>query len=215
MGHEPVHLPLAKAVHDLPTAADALRQEHAALAVTSAEALRVLAAETLRPLIDLAKPLFAVGEATAGAATSMGFSEVHASAGDGADLAGLIAARSGTTTAPILYLAGNPRAKTLESRLAEFGIPFRLAEIYEMVAVEYEPDDLASRLNNAHAQALLLYSHETAIRFFKIVPADLAALAGTRILCISERTADAVPAAFRPLAEIAESPNETALLALL
>lgn len=212
MGHDPILLPLSRAVHHSQAAGEALGEPYSAIAVTSSEALRVLAAAPIHRLIDVEKPLFAVGEATAEAARSLGFRNVRAGSGDGAELADLIAAETTTTATPLLYLAGRPRAKTFETRLAELGLAWRIAEIYEMTAVEYTSDDIADSLMLPPAEAVLLYSRETAIRFFDLVPADLGPI---RLLCISERVASAIPAAFRPHVEIAETPGEDALLALL
>jgi uroporphyrinogen-III synthase len=221
MGHDPVMLPLSRAIYHPQTAAKALEEPYPALVATSAEALRAISTVALHPLIDFEKPLFAVGKKTAQAARSAGFLVVHAGSGDGAGLAELIAARLGGEALPLLYLAGRPRAETLETRLAKLGIPCRVAEIYEMTAVDYPAGEFAARLVRPDARAgarvgaVLLYSRETAIRFFDLLPADFAGLSEMRILCISERAASAVPAAFRLHLEIAESPDEDALLALL
>ncbi|WJH41339.1 hypothetical protein N7E02_13085 [Aliirhizobium terrae] len=56
MGHEPVLMPLSEAVHHPQAAAEAFRTPYAALAVTSAEALRAIAATEIRPSIDIEKP---------------------------------------------------------------------------------------------------------------------------------------------------------------
>ena len=76
MGHEPLLLPLREPLHDSNAAADALAITGGAIAVTSAEAIRVLSAlgEKLHP--HLARSLFAVGETTAEEARSLGFRSV-------------------------------------------------------------------------------------------------------------------------------------------
>ncbi len=213
MGHDPVLLPLSEAVHHPQAAADALALPHSALIVTSAEALRALANIGFSSEIDLA--LFAVGEKTATAAKAAGFRNIHIGSGDGTGLADLIASTLDKPDLPLLYLAGRPRAGSLENRLEELGLPVRVAEIYDMIPLGYPPEEIYERLHTRPPQAVLLYSRENAVRFFEIVERHALSFAETKILCISERTADAVPAAFRAHIRIAESPDENALLALL
>jgi uroporphyrinogen-III synthase len=215
MGHEPVLLPLSKAVHHPQAAAEALRSPHAALAVTSAEALRAIAAPEIRSVLDLGKPLFAVGEATAAVARSAGFGGVHAGAGDGEDLADLITGSHVDISDGILYLAGRPRARGLEERLEALGVPVRIAEIYEMAAVEYQAADLAGILLTSRPDAVLLYSRENAQRFFDLAAPYAGALADMRICCMSDRTAARVPAEYRHHVRVAAAPSEEALLTLL
>jgi uroporphyrinogen-III synthase len=215
LGHDPVLLPLSNAVHHPDVAADALTSPHSALIVTSAEAFRVLGAIGSDAGIDYSTTLFAVGEKTASAARSAGFSNIHIGSGDGIGLADLIASKLDQPDLPLLYLAGKPRAGSLEIRLEELGLPVRVAEIYEMIPVDYRPEEIDERLRAHPPQAVLLYSRENAARFFEIIEQHAVSLPETAFLCISTRTADAVPAAFRPRFRIAESPDETALFALL
>jgi uroporphyrinogen-III synthase len=215
MGHDPVLLPLSEAVHRPQAARQALSAPYSALAVTSAEALRVLSEPDLQAAVDFHKPIFAVGDATAAAARSAGFREIHTGQGDGQDLAELIAASSGDRSDGILYLAGKPRAQAFEQRLEALGIAVKTAEIYEMTAVEYAPADLAEALTSRTIDAVLLYSQENALRLFGLVAPHADALAGMRVLCISDRTAAKVPAPYRHRVRVAGSPNEDALLALL
>ncbi len=215
MGHDPVLLPLSKAVHHPQVAADAMALPHSALIVTSAEALRALEAIGSGLKIDGDIQLFAVGEKTAAAARSAGFSNIHAGSGDGEGLADLIALKFQSTDRPLLYLAGKPRAGSLENRLEELGLPIRVAEIYEMIPIEYRPDEIDQWLRTRPLEAVLLYSRENAVRFFEIVERHAVSFSETTFLCISTRTAEAVPAAFRLNVRIAESPDENALLALL
>ncbi|MFK4770007.1 uroporphyrinogen-III synthase [Rhizobium sp. ZW T2_16] len=215
LGHDPVLLPLSKAMHHPQVATDALALPHSALIVTSAEALRALANTDYSSEIGRNIQLFAVGEKTATAANAAGFGNIHIGAGNGTGLADLIASTLDKPDLPLLYLAGKPRAGSLEGRLEELGLPVRVAEIYEMIPVEYPPEEFYERLRTRPPQAVLLYSRENALRFFEIVERHALSFTETKILCISTRTADAVPAAFRAHLRIAESPDENALLALL
>lgn len=215
MGHDPVLLPLGNAVHHPKVATDALASPHSALIVTSAETLRALAEIGSDAGIDDSTTLFAVGEKTASAARSAGFRNIHIGSGDGAGLADLIASKLDLPDLPLLYLAGKPRAGSLEIRLEELGLPVRVAEIYEMIPVDYRPEEIDERLRAHPPNAVLLYSRENTLRFFEIAEQHAVSLSETAFLCISTRAADAVPAAFRPHIRIAESPDENALFALL
>jgi uroporphyrinogen-III synthase len=215
MGHEPVLLPLSEAVHHPQAAADAFRKPYSALAVTSAEALRAITTIEIRPSIDLEKPLFAVGDATAAVARSSGFGKVHAGAGDGQDLADLIAASFTDPGEGILYLAGRPRARAFEERLEVLELSVRIAEVYEMAPVEYQAADLAGILLTSRPEAVLLYSRENAQRFFDLAAPYAEALADMRILCMSDRTAAKVPAEYKSHVRVASAPSEEALLTLL
>lgn len=215
LGHDPMLLPLSRAMHHPQVAMDAVALPHSAIAVTSAEALRALAAIGSDLKIDRDIPLFAVGEKTAAAARSAGFGNIHTGSGDGEGLADLIASKLQSPDHPLLYLAGKPRAGSLENRLEELGLPVRVAEIYEMTPVEYRPEEIDAWLRTRPPELVLLYSRENALRFFEIFEQHAASFSETAFLCISARTAEAVPAAFRPHVRIAESPDETALFALL
>lgn len=215
MGHDPVLLPLSNAVHHPEVATDALASPHSALIVTSAETLRALAEIGSDAGIDDSTTLFAVGEKTAAAARSAGFRNIHIGSGDGAGLADLIASKLDKPDLPLLYLAGKPRAGSLELRLEELGLPVRVAEIYEMIPVDYRPEEIDERLRARPPHVVLLYSRENTVCFFEIIEQQTVSLPQTAFLCISTRTADAVPAAFRPRVKIAETPDENALFALL
>jgi uroporphyrinogen-III synthase len=218
MGHEAVLLPLSKPVHHVDRARQALSNTHGAVAVTSAEAIRTLGGlgQALGP--HLSRPLFAVGKATAEEAKGFGFTSVFASEGSGIELAELIS-RDWTDIpeAPLLYLAGSPRAAGFEARLAELNIPFQMVECYHMQDIV--PDDAALRrlFLDARADAVLLYSRQTAIRFFSLpfLQQLPSAFARTRFLCLSEAIAEVIPASLHSYVDIADMPDEDSLLALL
>lgn len=216
LGHEAVSLPLSKAEHDIEATREALREPHAAIAVTSAEIARLLA----RLGNALPTTIFAVGQASADAMREVGFSTVLAAGGDGESLAGVIAAHyreTGMPTDPVLYLAGNPRAPGLESRLREFGIPFRTVEAYRMVPLPLPPADVETALLHPVPDAVLLYSRESALAFFALAPlAEMPErLLSMRLLCMSRNVAAAVPQRFAARVSIASAPDEESLLALL
>ncbi|MBY5555077.1 uroporphyrinogen-III synthase [Rhizobium leguminosarum] len=214
MGHEPLLLPLRHPLHDSDAAADALATTTGAIAVTSAEAIRVLSVlgEQLHP--HLARPLFAVGATTAEEALSLGFRSVVSSQGNGRDLADLVAAGKPGT---LLYLAGTPRAETFERRLRELGIHFSVAECYRMQPAVPDPAEIDAIFDNGYPDAILFYSRQTAEDFFRL-PEPRAAPPKRntiRLLCLSKAVAEAVPAALRKNVVISPMTNEESLLSLL
>jgi uroporphyrinogen-III synthase len=211
LGHEAVMMPLSEPVHDGAAAIAALAKTTGALAITSAEAVRALSDQAASLTQHLDRPLYAVGNATAEAATAAGFRTVKAASGDGGDLADLIAAE---ITGSVTYLAGRPRAETFEKRAAELGLELVIAECYRMEPIT-PGSDARETLQQSPPEAILLYSRETAIglfRFFNPLPEWLTA---ARILCLSEAVAAAVPARLQKNLRIAVMPDEQSLLSLL
>lgn len=213
MGHEPMLLPLLEPVHNTSAAIDALDGSTAPVAITSAEAVRALAAspEALRPHLE--RPLYAVGDASAGEARAAGFETVLAASGDGSKLAAMIA---GDLLDRVLYLAGSPRARTFEDRARELGIAIDIVETYHMRPVSPTVEALQA-LVKSPPEAVLLYSAETALGFFRLFEnAPLPAwLANAAILCLSDAVAAAVPPPLHANRRIAAMPDERGLLSLL
>ncbi|KOF18886.1 uroporphyrinogen III synthase [Ensifer adhaerens] len=215
MGHRPLLLPLARAEHLPQAARGALEKPHAAIALTSAEAVRVLAelGAELRP--HKTKPCFCVGEATARAARDLGFTAVHTGGGTGKGLAGLIAATLAASETPLLYLAGSPRSDGLEATLRRLQVEHVTVECYRMEPIAHPPEALARLLSAGQPEAVLLYSHDTARRFAALlVEAGLKAAAfSPRYLCLSAAVAGALPDG-TPV-EVAARPDEESLFRLL
>ncbi|CDN93097.1 uroporphyrinogen-III synthase [Agrobacterium tumefaciens] len=219
LGHEPVLLPLFHPVHHGQRAIPALSDPLSAIAATSAEALRSL--ETLRDRLapHWSKPLFAVGEATAEAAETIGFTNIFTASGDAVGLAGLVAEHRSLlkNEGPLLYLAGTPRGTVFEDGLAAAGIPFRAVDCYEMQLSDLSDDMLETALLKRTADVVLLYSSEAAKAFFRHASAEkyVAALGSTQFVCISRNVLSLVPEIFRENTAAAESANEAAMFELL
>ncbi|MCJ8520193.1 uroporphyrinogen-III synthase [Pseudorhizobium tarimense] len=219
VGHQPIVLPLTEPEHHPDDVLEALRQLHSAIVLTSAEAVRVLHSlgNVLHPY--LSGPVFAVGEATASAARELGFEEVRAADGTAIGMLDLFRGelRALTANHPLLYIAGNPRATTLEDGFADHAIPFETVEGYRMKPVAIDEDMLAAALEAPPLDAVLLYSRATAERFFGLPlrPKQIEMLATARILCLSSNVAEAVPSALQANVTVAARPDEYSLLALL
>ena len=218
MGHEPIGVPLSRPIHTAEAAKEALSVHAGPIAITSAEAVRAIEELGLFLAPHLAKPVYAVGKATADKASKAGFTTIHVSEGSGADLANLVAGHfDGVSSVAVLYLAGMPRAAGFETRLRELNVPFQVIECYHMAEIQYEAGFLPQLFSEKRPQAVLLYSRLTAEQFFRLadVPAGPELLKDLRILCLSPAIAELVPIACRQNVAIASVPEEDSLLTLL
>ena len=98
-----------------------------ALLVTSANGVRAFArADGRRGL-----PVFAVGDASAAAARSLGFEAVVSAAGTVEDLAALVAARVDRAAGPLLHPAAGALAGDLQGALAAAGFEVLRVVLYD------------------------------------------------------------------------------------
>lgn len=215
LGHQPVLLPLTKAIHHPEIAEAALSGPHAALAVTSAETLRVLSLLGERLTPRLGRTLYAVGETTAKAAEEAGFRNIRSGAGTGAELAELIAGYASTFDAPLLYLAGKPRSLKFEDGLRANDVSFVTAEVYEMTPIAYDEVFIRDILLDPPVDAVLLYSRENARLFCDFAAPHLKELASLQFVCLSDNVAEIIPREFHRNIKIASQPDEDGVLALL
>lgn len=215
LGLEPLVLPLS-ATKPLAVDGAAVPDDAAAVAVTSANALRHAPPELIGRLAALA--CHAVGERTAAAAQAAGFRAVEAGPGDAAGLAEAIAPQLAGKR--LVYLCGRERFPLFEDRLAEAGVRITAIETYDTVAVEPPDATALSLLGGRPADAVLLYSvkaAETAARLVRravLIPV----LANAAVFSLSAR----IDAAFRVAGgdckgarHVATTPDEEALMALL
>ncbi|WHA41457.1 uroporphyrinogen-III synthase [Agrobacterium larrymoorei] len=213
-GYDPVMLPLTYPVYHREAVRDAFERPPAALAVTSAEALRALQTFELDLADQFPRPLFAVGAATASVAKDMGFQNILTGEGDGRALAKLI--EKAKLEGPVVYLAGRPREGGFEETLASMDIELKITEIYEMQPVTWKRDAVEAVLQEP-ADAVLLYSRETARIFFDLTNAMILdnCLHHSAFVCMSEKVLSAVPERFQEKAIASPVPSEAAMFELL
>ncbi|WP_077968125.1 uroporphyrinogen-III synthase [Ensifer adhaerens] len=215
-GHRPILLPLMQATHLTAAAIAALDQPHAAIVLTSAEAVRVLASSGAGLSQHLATPCFCVGAATAQAAAALGFTDLRIAAGTGESLAELIGATRDTLPPlPRLYLAGTPRSEGLEKGLRHQGIAHRTVECYRMEPIAHARAAIEDLRRSGRPETVLLYSRETArqlVRLLAEAGIDAASFS-PRYLCLSPVVAEALPGDV--VAETAARPDEDSLISLL
>lgn len=220
LGHDVVGLPLFSPVHDQVASKTALATPHAAIAITSAEAVRGL--KQLGPALapHLATQVFAVGKATADAARAAGFANVEMSAGSGQELGAVVAehyAARGRPPLPLLYLAGEKRMGRFEKVLAENGLECVVAETYRMEPIVYSLEEQQALLVDAKADAVFFYSREAARAFFDldVFGQSREAIRKTLFLCLSRNIAEAVPEELQNSAVVSDNPDEDELIDLL
>jgi uroporphyrinogen-III synthase len=218
LGHDVVGFPLFSPAHDLPAARSALAMPHAALAVTSAEAVRGLEQLGIALTPHLATKIFAVGKATARAARAAGFGDVEVSTGGGQELGELVVAHlGGRATLPVLYLAGEKRMGRLEKMLAENGMECVVAETYRMEPIGYSLEEQQAMLVEVKADAVFFYSREAADAFFEleVFRQSCEAIRKTLFFCLSRNIAEAIPEELQNSAVVSDNPDEDELIDLL
>jgi len=214
LGHSVVAEPLLQ-MELLPISASAL-EGVTALIITSRNGVRALAQsqafDTARTL-----PVIAVGPGTGALARELGFSDIVAGPGTGAELVPIIAAHAMGRSAVFAHIRGDVVAFDLRQALAEQGIVVREIEAYRSQPADALSPQTQTLLQNRKLDAVILMSPRTATIFTQLVAASgLEAPARDLVLlCLSP----AVAAAVKPLCpkqiEVAESPNLEAMLSVV
>ena len=216
MGHEVLLAPMLR--FEAVASGGDLDAGYHAVIVTSANALRAvdLAGHSL-----LALPLFAVGEHTAEAARTAGFSRVLSAGGDARalrdHLRARVKAKEMKKSARLIYLAGADLSRDLASELGEDGFDVTTRMTYRMVALATLPrESLEAFATNAIA-AVLHYSARSARAFVEAVQSagiEISALSVPQC-CISASVAAILREAGATRVQAAASPDENALFEAL
>jgi uroporphyrinogen-III synthase len=137
-----------------------------AIVFTSAQAAKIFAELTH----ERGLTVFAVGEATAHAASRAGFDRVHVSTGDSGNLAGMIRARAAKSEIKkIFHPAGEDTAADLSKMLADDGITIERVPIYKARFVESLSPDAIEALKRGKITTITLFSGRTAENFVNIL----------------------------------------------
>lgn len=187
-----------------------------AVLITSGNAARALAVHPQRAAI-ISLRCFAVGRQSAEAARLTGFGEVISADGDGGDLAQLVAREISDTSLPLLYLAGDDRARDMAAELAPAGLRLDTVVVYRAVAANRFEADIVAALRNGDLDGAMHYSRRSTAIFVACArnAGVVEQAAKLRHYCLSARAAE-------PLAEIgasriivAKGRDEQAMLSLL
>jgi uroporphyrinogen-III synthase len=169
------------------------------------------------PLSMHGRPVFAVGTATATAASKAGFDQVFNADGDATALASLIAStmspQDGTLVLPSAQGQGGDLAASLRQR--GFRVLRRVA--YRVAPVDTLPAAAASSLGKGQVAIVMFFSGETSRHFVRLLRSAnlVAAIRDAEAVSISERAAVALrPLPWRRI-HVAAMPNQDAMLALL
>ena len=209
-GFQPLLLPLTR-TQALPV--DALPGDVAAVAITSANAIRHAPREIVAALAAL--PCHAVGARTAQAARAAGFLSVSEGPGTAEALADVLAGSLAGKS--LAYLCGRVRLPAFEARLSSAGVDVRAVETYDTIGIGYADAAVLERLSGRPVDIALVYSARagTAIRELASRPALRGLFETTRFLALSGRVAAALGDIAGTDIRVAARPDEDALLALV
>jgi uroporphyrinogen-III synthase len=209
-GHEVLLAPLLRieAIAD----ADLGAAPFAAILLSSANAARAIAAHPRMRELD-ALPVLAVGARSAGSARAAGFVNVHSAEGNAQDLAHAAAARFAGSRAPLLYLAGEDRARDLAGDLG--GLIVHTVAVYRAIKATSLPSSVQAALDASQLDGVLHFSLRSAEAY--VACAQAAGLLDKALkplhFCLSARVA--VPLVLAANIRIAARPDEAALLDLV
>lgn len=212
LGFLPLKLPLHE-IRPLPVISGTVPDKTAAVAVTSANALRHAPGALLEQLSSI--PCFAVGEATAANARAAGFSNVIEGDGDAEALAEMIVAKR--PAGPVAYLCGRVRRSLFEQRLTGACVAVISVETYDTAAIVRTAGEISDAIEGEPVDYTLLYSANAAETLVEAMGrANLRNLfKNTIFACISTRIADVLAGKTSGKILVAGEPSETALLSLL
>lgn len=182
----------------------------AAILVTSANAA-LTRVEGLRGI-----PVFAVGERSAKAMRSGGFTDVRSANGDINDLAGMVRERV-KPGASLLYLAGEDRSGDLAGDLRARGFLVNTVIVYRAVAANALPQTAADAMA-AGIDGVLHFSRRTAEAYVDAaIAGGLLESAVKRLAhyCLSARVAEPLAAAGAADIRVAARPAEITLIELI
>jgi uroporphyrinogen-III synthase len=186
----------------------------AAILLTSANGARAIAAHKRRGEL-MALPVLAAGQASAAAARSAGFPDVTSAGGDGGDLARLGAAKFAGGAKPLLYLAGEERARDLGGELAPGGVQVDTAVVYRTVKVATFPAQLQAALQAGAVDGVLHFSRRS-VEAYLDCARDLPGPALNPVhYCLSARAAAPLLAAGAARIRVATRADEAGILALV
>jgi uroporphyrinogen-III synthase len=165
LGHDVVVQPLLT-METLPPP-DAV-EDPGAVILTSRNGARALASWP-RAARWHSRPVFAVGSATAEAASEAGFTDIRPADGDGAALARLIIGTFDRGDGKLLYAAAEIRSPTMEEALDEAGFEVKSVTAYRMVAARALDPPVARSVASGQIDGVLLYSRRSAAVFLELV----------------------------------------------
>jgi uroporphyrinogen-III synthase len=186
-----------------------------ALVFTSAQAAAIFAA---REQAGFDMPAFAVGDATALAASKVGFRKVYSAQGDSGDMLRLLREKKETYGLQrILHVCGEDTAQDLAAPLEAEGIALVRAPVYKAQFKDTLPEDIDRALAEGDIGTVTLFSARTAAHFARILqrPGMKGVSADLEAVCLSARVAaELKPLPWRRI-QVAKAPRLEAVLDIL
>ena len=186
----------------------------AAILLTSANAARAIALHPRRGEL-LGLPVLAVGRSSAEAARAAGFANIVSAGGDGRDLARLAAARLAESRLPLLYLAGEDRARDLVGELTAHGLTVRTVVIYRAASASAFPEAVRAALEQGRIDGVLHFSRRSADTYVACAGEFLLPALAPVHYCLSAGVAESLRRAGAKRIYVAAHPDEASLLALV
>lgn len=182
-----------------------------------AQAILVTSANAVPALPRAARPVLAVGDATAAAARAAGFGDVRAAAGDAVSLAALAAATLDPRAGPLLLASGAGQGAWLAAALRASGFRVRRRVAYAAHPVRDLPAPARAALRAGEIGWALFFSAATARAFRAALSrAQLErATASVGALTIGQPAAEALAGLPWRLIRVAAEPTQDALLDML
>jgi uroporphyrinogen-III synthase len=185
-----------------------------ALLMTSANAARAIASHPRCGELT-ALPVLAAGSGSAAAARAAGFADVSSADGDGRDLARLAAARYAGVRLPLLYLAGEERARDLAGELSAQGLPVQTVAVYRAGKAAGFPAAARRALADGHIDGVLHFSRRSVESYLECARDMLPQALAPVHYCLSRRVAEPLELAGARRIRIAAQPDEARLLDLV
>lgn len=181
---------------------------------TSVNGVRVFADR----VSERAVPVYAVGPYTADEAWALGFTDVRAAGGTGADLERLVAAEHSPDEGRFfLHVRGDHAALALDEALIARGFAARRLVVYKSVPVLDFEESVLSALRGGRVQAVTFFSRRTAENFMKLAALQRldGVLESIKSLCISESVLECVRAGEWLGAYVCDRPDRNGMMRLL
>lgn len=184
-----------------------------AVLATSANGVRALAAATAERQL----PVYAVGDASARCARTLGFRTVESAGGDAEALVGLVRRRLAADGGALIHAAGTAVAGDISGALSQAGYDVRRVVLYDAQEAEALSPGLTAELRAGAIDLSLFFSPRTAASFARLVAA--AGLEGycraVTAYCLSAAVASRLEGLPWRRLRVAARPDQPALLAAI
>jgi uroporphyrinogen-III synthase len=145
----------------------------------------------------------------------VGFANVESADGDGEDLVKLVARRFEGSSLPLLYPAGEDRARNLFADLAQHGIAVETAVVYRAAKSAGLPPEVEADLRAGRVDGVIHFSQRSVETYLTCTRALGGAALKPAHYCLSDRAAQPLRSAGAAQVFVAGHPDEASLLAMV